>query len=280
MKRRQIAGIGLTLVVVFGAASTAFQWGLSDIVAIEALDKIDRGLEPAATTEAVRERLSLLEAIPASGFLAPERMEELRGGLKRLEQALTEIQAAKTEVIRKSKIRDFRSKLISVKVDLKMTAEGLGFIRSLYRLIFLILLIAGVATAIGWPGIGALITLVATFIAVIGIFLDTHLGYAVFALSFMLLSLLFGMSMSRLPADHRLIAHMEMRLAHTSREGQRRIFRRDIFVGLAALVSGAVLSVLVSLVVPYVAVGFVGLMAYGVLKFGVSFGVWLRHRFA
>jgi hypothetical protein len=23
-----------------------------------------------------------------------------------------------------------------------------------------------------------------------------------------------------------------------------------------------------------------GLMAYGVLKFGVSFGVWLRHRFA
>jgi hypothetical protein len=170
--------------------------------------------------------------------------------------------------------------LIPVEVDLKMTVEGLGFLRALYRLVFIALFVAGVITALGWPGVAAIITLIAAFAGAIGLFVDTHLGYPVFALGFILLAVLFGMSMSRLPRDNPLIARMEQRLASTSEAGQRRIFRRDIGIGLISLVSGAVLSIVVSLLVPYVAVGFVGLMAYGVLKFGVSFGVWLRHRFA
>ena len=241
MRKHQIAAVGLILAAVFCAAAAAFQWGLAGISTVGELDEINMRLEPEPTVREARERLAQLEAIPCIGVLAPERMQDLRSGMSGLELALAELQEARDEHIRRVKYNDFRSKLIGVKVDRQMTAKGLGFVRGFYRFLFLLLCAAALLTAIGRPGIGAIITLVAALISIIGFFIDTHLGYAVSALGFMQLALFFGMSMSILPADHRLIAHTEKRLAHTDQAGQRRIFRRDMIIGLIALVAGAVL---------------------------------------
>ena len=172
--------------------------------------------------------------------------------------------------------------------DYKMAIQDAAFEAGLFRrdmrLLFgsigvaLVMLLAGggMLWSDGTVGrLGVTSNILAAFPAIIPAFMEPTIGVpflllilAIGALSFVVLTVQPG-------PVHPFIARLEEQLRRLPPDERSRVLRKRILIGIVCFVVGTALSA-ATIAIPFVTIGFVGLIAYGLLKAGIAVAVRVR----